>query len=262
VDRLTVAGPASDGVPSDGTNLVLRAVAGARRLARARGRDAPGLEIALEKHIPAQAGLGGGSSDAAAAVYGAASLFGFDPDHVDVLEALAELGSDCPFFLRARASGVARCTGRGERVEPWPGLALPWTLALFTPGFGCATGEVYRALEPRDCHPDAVPLDPFQLAGSIDGARAQLVNDLEPAAERSHRSLAALRERLEGLAPRAFRLAGSGSSCFGFFRDARTAAEVLGRLAADGEGRRYALRGSWILPARGQGMALLSSTLH
>ncbi|HEX6882233.1 MAG TPA: 4-(cytidine 5'-diphospho)-2-C-methyl-D-erythritol kinase [Planctomycetota bacterium] len=248
-DELLVTGPAAAGVPGDGSNLALRAVDAMRALARARGRPAPGLRVELLKRVPAQAGLGGGSSDAVAAALGACEIFGLAPDLPEVTTELARLGSDCPFFLRARAGGLARCTGRGERVEPWPDPRLPWTIALVTPGFGCATGDVYRALQvPSKSAPAA-----FERAGlGIDLARdrARLRNDLEAAAERSHPPLAAFRARLETLAPGAFRLAGSGSSFFGLCADEAEAEDLLARLAASDEARRYGLRGRWVLPAR------------
>lgn len=248
-DILEVSGPAGAGVPVDGSNLALRALDAVRALARVRGLAAPALRVALRKRVPAQAGLGGGSSDATAAALGACTLFGLDPDLPEVAAELARLGSDCPFFLRARASGVARCTGRGERVEPWPALVLPWTIALVTPGFGCATGDVYRALQvPSKSTPAS-----FERAGlgsDLTRDRARLRNDLEAAAERSHPPLAAFRARLEALAPGTFRLAGSGSSCFGLCADASEAEDLLARLAASEEARRYGLRGSWVLPAR------------
>ena len=128
--ELVVRGPAAAGVPSDGSNLALRAAAALSVLARSRGPAPRGVRIELEKHVPPAAGLGGGSSDAAAAALACAALWGLDPDAPEVLAVLAELGSDCPFFMAARKSGLARCTGRGERVEPLTALALPWTLAI------------------------------------------------------------------------------------------------------------------------------------
>lgn len=260
-DSLEVGGPAAAGVPGDETNLVLRAVRGLRAVAAGAGQRAPGLRLRLTKRIPVQAGLGGGSADAAAAVLGACRLFGLDPDRPEVLEVLAALGSDCPFFLTARAGGSGRCTGRGERVEPWTGCELPWTIALFTPGFGCATGEVYRAIVPA-VRTRIAAFDPARARASLEGARASLCNELERAAERAHPALAALRARLEARWPGTFRLAGSGSSFFGFFPDARGAEAALAAIEADEEARRYGFRGRWVLPARSRGLALVSSTSH
>jgi 4-diphosphocytidyl-2-C-methyl-D-erythritol kinase len=262
--RLRVQGPAAAGVPADGTNLALRAANAVQALARARGLPAPGVELVLEKHVPAEAGLGGGSSDAAAAALACAELYGLDPDDAELRTALAGLGSDCAFFLAARGSGLARCTGRGERVTPLPRLELAGVLALLTPAFGCGTARVYAELDAGAARAtghgrrDPWPFDGGAgVPGSLEALRSALFNELEPAAERSHPELAAFRARLEELAPGAFRLAGSGSSCFGFFEDERAARDLLARLALDEGGRRYALRGQWILPVRSRGLARL-----
>jgi 4-diphosphocytidyl-2-C-methyl-D-erythritol kinase len=251
---LELGGPAASGVPEDGTNLALRGALAVRALAERRGLAPGGVHLTLEKRVPAQAGLGGGSSDAAAAALACAELWGLDPDEREILEALSALGSDCAFFLAARASGLARCTGRGEIVEPLAALDLRWSLALVTPDFGCSTSAVYAAFASPESK-RREPLEPRALrAGSLEEARALLSNELEPAAERAHPELARFRARLEELAPRAFRLAGSGSSCFGFFADEADARAVLERLEGAQRGRRYALRGRWVLPARSRGL--------
>ncbi len=267
---LVVRGPAAAGVPADGSNLVLRAAQALGALARARGLEPCGIEFALEKRVPAAAGLGGGSSDAAAAALACCALWGLEPDDPAVLARLAELGSDCPFFLAARASGLARCTGRGERVEPLPALALPWTIAVVTPDFGCATAEVYGALRglppAQPVQSAAQPAPGFDVdtlrAGSLEALRASLRNDLEAAAERAQPALAEFRATLERLAPGAFRLAGSGSSCFAFFSDARAAGDLIARLEEALRGRRYGLRARWVGPAQSRGMEFLSRNAH
>jgi 4-diphosphocytidyl-2-C-methyl-D-erythritol kinase len=184
-----------------------------------------------------------------------------DPDDPEILAALASLGSDCAFFLAARASGVARCTGRGEIVEPLAPLRLPWTLALVTPSFGCSTAAVYGAFV-LPAPKERPSLAPSTLASSLETARTLLVNELERAAERSHPELARFRADLEEIAPGAFRLAGSGSSCFGFFADQAAARAVLERVSGARRGRRYGLRGQWVLPAESRGLERLASTAH
>jgi 4-diphosphocytidyl-2-C-methyl-D-erythritol kinase len=257
--ELSVSGPAAAGVPSDGTNLALRAAHAVQELARMRGLAPSGAALALEKHVPAAAGLGGGSSDAAAAAFACAELWGLPPDDPALLERLAELGSDCPFFLAARATGLARCTGRGERVEALSALELPWQLVVVTPDVACSTAAVYAALERREGG-ERRRFDPRALAGlPLASARARLENDLEEAAGRVQPALFEFRARLDELAPGAFRLAGSGSSCFGFFEDARAADDFLARLDAANRGRRYALRARWTGPARSQGLRRLDS---
>jgi 4-diphosphocytidyl-2-C-methyl-D-erythritol kinase len=141
-DRLTFARSAGDdftcddpGVPADASNLVLRAVAAYRAVSGFSGKFA----IYLEKSIPHGAGLGGGSSDAAAALK-ALDHFNEEPlGTAALMEIAATLGSDVPFFL---GSATARATGRGEILEP---AANPPVLPvlLLKPSFGVATPDAY-----------------------------------------------------------------------------------------------------------------------
>ena len=248
---LRVDGPAAAGVPDDGQNLVVRAAEGLLAAAGATG----GLVVELEKHVPAGGGLGGGSSDAAAAVLATATLLGLDPDGPRGLALLATLGSDCPFFLAARHTGLARCTGRGERVEPWAGVHIPAWFVLVTPGFGCATARVYQAYRPATAGP------PTLSAARLDGLAAQelageLRNDLLPAARASHPELAACEAWLGALWPGRFHLSGSGSSWFALCATGAEAEALAAALAADGEGRRFGLRGPWVARAAGHGVCL------
>lgn len=159
-------------IPLDGDNLVTKAL-------RAVGRRA---HVALDKQIPAGAGLGGGSSDAAAVLRWAG---------VDDNDLAVRLGGDVPFCVRG---GRARVTGIGEILEPLPYLESTYT--LLTPPLHCSTPAVYAAWD--------------DLGGPV----AEGPNDLEPAALRVCPELAAYRDRLgdaTGVTPV---LAGSGSTWF------------------------------------------------
>jgi len=258
--ELEVVGPAAAGVPDGPGNLAARALEGLLRGAGERHPDLAraGLRLRLEKHVPAGAGLGGGSSDAAAAVLGGCRLLGIDPDAPWVLEDLARLGSDCAFFLAARETGLARCTGRGERVAPraLPPGGFPWTLLVLVPDLSCSTAEVYAAFERAPRRRARVPELEAWLGGPLGPARRRLQNDLEPAARSSHPQLEALFAVLEELAPGAFALSGSGSSCFTFCADPGSAAELLGRLEGALKARDLGLRGAWVTRARGAGAVL------
>jgi 4-diphosphocytidyl-2-C-methyl-D-erythritol kinase len=258
---LEVEGPAlAPDVPADETNLAFRAARAVLRLAQADGRataDA-GLALRLSKHVPSRAGLGGGSSDAAAAALAACLLLGLAPEDPRVGVALAQLGSDCAFFLAARASGHALGRGRGERVEALPvHAARPW-IALATPAVGASTAAVYAALgplgDPALNRARALDAERAWLrAGTSGELRAALVNDLEAAALRAVPELSRWREILDASGHAHFRLAGSGSSFFGIFdseRDARAASTSLARHAA---ARGLAARGAWVVRPAGHG---------
>lgn len=247
--RLSLSGPAAtDDVPRGDENLAVRGARVALALARERGRGpaGAGLELGLEKTVPSQAGLGGGSSNAAAACLAAAALLGLEADAPGLAQGLARLGSDCPFFALARASGLARCGGRGERVEP---LALPASgraVLVVTPRVACATRAVYAAWRPGDRGRAAFPDPDLWFRGPLGAAREALRNDLEPAALRSHPGLRAWRDRLDAAGGAHFRLAGSGSSFFGLFEDAAAAAAFLEERLAAGKGRDHGLRAAFV----------------
>jgi 4-diphosphocytidyl-2-C-methyl-D-erythritol kinase len=138
-DTLYVAG-ADTGPPAE--NLVLRAVA-ATRSAVGRSAATPSLAIRLEKEIPIAAGLGGGSSDAAAAMDGALEAWGAELDDDRRLTVAAGVGSDVPFFL---AGGPAIIEGRGERVTPLPAFrGQPPGILLVTPSLAVSTAAVFEA---------------------------------------------------------------------------------------------------------------------
>jgi 4-diphosphocytidyl-2-C-methyl-D-erythritol kinase len=143
-DSLRVTGLALSSAPD---NLVLRAIAAAREVVAATWpgapADPPPLAARLAKRIPVAAGLGGGSSDAAAAIQAALAVWSttLDPDAMASLA--ASLGSDVPFFL---AGGVALITGRGERVEALPDIhGEPLAVLLVTPQVAVATATVFGA---------------------------------------------------------------------------------------------------------------------
>ncbi|NBW95413.1 MAG: 4-(cytidine 5'-diphospho)-2-C-methyl-D-erythritol kinase, partial [Planctomycetia bacterium] len=134
------ATPLARDVPHDHTNLVVRAV----RLLAAEAGEARGLEVELVKEIPSGAGLGGGSSDAAAALVGAARLWGIDWPRERLADLAARLGSDVPFFL---VGGPAIASGRGERLERVDGLPPLWAVVA-CPGAGLSTAAVYARCTP------------------------------------------------------------------------------------------------------------------
>jgi 4-diphosphocytidyl-2-C-methyl-D-erythritol kinase len=233
--------PARRPIPLDRTNLVVKAVLA---LARAAG-ELRGLEIELVKRIPAAAGLGGGSSDAAAALRGAAAAWGIDWPARRLAAVAAEIGSDVPWFLEGRP---AVAMGRGERLEAAGPLPLLFAVVA-CPAAGLSTAEVYR-----HCRPDAAgsgkaaDLARLLAAGRLAAAFDRMHNDLESPASRLcgevERLLAAMGRAAHGgpSGGRATRsaatsspmLTGSGSACFLLVRTLRQARGIAARLAAEG----------------------------
>jgi len=168
------------------------------------------VAMRIEKRIPVGAGLGGGSSDAAAALLGVREMFGLPvPD--ERLAAIAHgLGSDAPFFLE---DGPALVTGFGETIERTPRVTGAETIALFVPPFGCATGAVYAAYGSIDAGAFRSDLA-ADLARAAVVRSADLFNDLAPAAERVEPALTEFRIRIESAASVRAHITGSGSAVY------------------------------------------------
>jgi 4-diphosphocytidyl-2-C-methyl-D-erythritol kinase len=220
---LVVEGPTANAAGADSGNLVLRA-------ARALQQRVSGLkvgEFSLKKRLPVAAGLGGGSSDAAAALRLLAELNGLKPNDPRIHEAAAETGSDVPVCLTPTARMFR---GRGEHVGPR--IALPPLAAvLVNPGVHVSTADVFRALglQPGSLGPSqGTGVQKFEgdirtLAGTF----ARDANDLEPPAQALSPIIADTLETLRA-APevRFVRMSGSGATVFGLFDNCRHAARA------------------------------------
>ncbi len=199
-----------------GSDLAARAHAA---LEREADRPLP-TRLTLRKRTPAGGGLGGGSSDAAAALSAIAELHALDfsPDR---LRAIAHaLGSDVPFFLDAPVPRPALVEGFGDRLARTPPLPA-MDVMLICPPFPCATPSVYRAFDDDPGSPEAFarraetirrlatdpPSEPHELA-------ALLFNDLEPAACRAEPRLAELLDTCRRALPAPVHMTGSGSTLF------------------------------------------------
>ena len=219
-------------LPTGPSNLVVQA---AEALKLATGSDR-GARIELRKAIPAQAGLAGGSSDAASTLAGLDRLWDLrtPPESLDAIA--ASIGSDVSFF---RQGPCAICRGRGEVVEPWP-LLEPLHFVLVCPPAGVSTADVYRNLTPP-VRPRAIDgvLEALE-AGDIPALGRGLFNRLQPVAERLEPSLGAIRDALAGLVGPSLDghlMSGSGSAYFGLARDRDAAEDAARRLATLGLGR-------------------------
>jgi 4-diphosphocytidyl-2-C-methyl-D-erythritol kinase len=255
--RLEGAFATSD-VPSDARNLAVAAAS--EVLARASAaRRGLGLEIVLDKRIPSQAGLGGGSSDAAAALLAAERALEYELDESEARALLARLGSDCVFFRAAAATGFAHCRGRGELVEPLDlGTESP-ACVIVAPECGAPTAQIYAALARplrNGAPPRSLPTDSPALARLL--TQSSPFNRLEEAALATVPSLRAWRRLLDDLDLSHFRLAGSGSSFFGLFEQAQVARDAHARLVDSSRAAGLATRGTWLSAASGRGARLLS----
>lgn len=221
--ELELAGPFAAALPDAPDNLVIRA---AEALAREAG-VAPGARIKLTKRLPAAAGLGGGSADAAATLEGLAELWDLKPPARDLANLAEGLGADVPVCLYGRPALVR---GIGEIIERPPPLPPAW-LVLVNPGVGLSTAEVFGARQGAFTAPKAWG----GLAADLDELAARLAtrsNDLQAPARRLapeiDRVLAVLGGQDGCLLAR---MSGSGATCFGLFATqakAQAAATAVG----------------------------------
>jgi 4-diphosphocytidyl-2-C-methyl-D-erythritol kinase len=233
--RAEAAGLANWGeLPPAEENLAVRAA----RLLQQEAGEPRGGEITLVKRIPAAAGLGGASSDAAAALVAANAAWGLDWPRERLMELAARLGSDVPFFV---TSPVARAQGRGELLESCEELPPLWAVVV-RPNEGLSTPLVYR-----HCRVPAEPRSADGLLAAWRGGRAEEVGKrlhnrlAEPARELSP-WIGRLAEEFGRLDTLGHQMSGSGTSYFGLARDARHAR----RLAAVLRGRGW----GWVVAAR------------
>jgi len=222
-DTFSISGPFAPGVPTDETNLVLRA----RDALRAASPTETALPVAirLEKNLPIASGIGGGSSDAAATLRGLAGFWGLDMDRQALTRIGASLGADLPMCLAAQPL-VAR--GTGEDLSPVAGVPS-LGLVLVNPGMGVSTPAVFSALEKRD-NAALPPLPDYFDFHTIRNWLETTRNDLEDAAQSIEPSIGAAKAALRRADAGFVRMSGSGATCFGLFETgnvAKRAAAVI-----------------------------------
>ena len=188
------------------------------------GEPLPPLAVRIGKRIPSEAGLGGGSSDAAATLVAARDLLGLPLDGVALERAAARVGSDVPFLVRG---GAQWATGRGERLRPVDVPADLWAVVV-PPVTGLSTPRVYRAFD-RIARPAAPPAEPPGSPWTAGWA----VNDLWPAALACAPRLGAVARALRSLRPVTVLLCGSGGAMAALFDREGAAREAAGRWGPD-----------------------------
>jgi len=215
-------------IPLDKSNLVWKA-AGALWKALGRPGDPCDTTVTIDKVIPTEAGLGGGSSDAAASLLAFARLWGGAP--VTLLrEVAAGIGSDIPFFL---SGGTALGLGRGEEIYPLVDLPGHWVV-IVQPAFGVSTAEAYGWYDEDRASGLKEPRELQVLPVPWPSRAAQMVNDLEPPVVRRHPEITEMKSALKEGGAVASSMSGSGSAVFGLFRTRGAAARMLGPLAKGG----------------------------
>lgn len=188
-------------------NLVVRAY----DLLKAEFAALPRVHAHLYKAIPTQAGMGGGSSDGAAMMTLLNRAYGLGLTEEQMVERVARLGADCPFFIGGRA---AYAEGIGERLTPIDLSLKGLYIAVVRPDIPVPTKEAFALIKPERPQKNCRTI----VSQPIETWRDELVNDFERSVFALHPEIAAIKERLYELGAVYAAMSGSGSAVFGLFR--------------------------------------------
>ncbi|WP_437185522.1 4-(cytidine 5'-diphospho)-2-C-methyl-D-erythritol kinase [Planctomicrobium sp. SH668] len=220
----------SSEIPSDDRNLVVTAA----RLMMQEFHPHSGTSISLWKRIPSEAGLGGGSSDAAAAIVALNRLWELSLTSEELHGVAARLGSDVNFFLDSHPAAL--CRGRGEEISPIE-VSHPLPIVLVKPETGLSTGSVFKqwGSKPRESKSEfASDVCAFLRQGGMAGIARGVFNDLQAAARELNPQIDELLGQLEKEQVIAAGMTGSGSVCFAVCHTLRAARSLAHRYQADG----------------------------
>ncbi len=218
--------PGSPDVPLDATNLVVRA---AMLLRERCGEPGRGVAMELTKHVPSQAGLGGGSSDASAALLAVNRALALGADAPTLQACAAELGSDVPFFLDG---GTALARGRGEKLTALPDIEPLW-LVVVKPDEAVSTGWAYGQLDAapeRASHRATGRMEVAIRERDQERVIAGQTNDFELPVFAHFPNLAWLHDELQMAGALGAHLCGSGAALYGIAPDRRTASAMAARM--------------------------------
>ncbi len=235
-------GISSEDVPTDQTNLAVRA---AHAFFEEAGRGPARLDIHLRKLLPTGAGLGGGSSDAAAVLRGLAEMYPTAHSTAQLGELALSLGADVPFFLNPKPAWIS---GIGEVITPVSGMPS-FTLLLLNPGTSLSTPRVFRRYDEGGhaltlWEPGSTMRAIFEFQQGPQGEKLQqlLANDLESAARDLCPAIASMRAQLMACGADAVAMSGSGATMFGVFEGLEAAQAARSELDLP--------QGSWARVAR------------
>jgi len=214
-----------EGIPTDETNLAWKA---AKAFFDATKKDPEGLEIRITKRIPSQAGMGGGSADAAAVLRGLNRHYDY-PFSVGALAELgATVGSDVPFCV---IGGTAMVEGRGEKIRKLPDLPQ-CIFVVCKPDFSVSTAELYGKIDGETIgkRPDHRAMESAILAGNVGEIATQLWNVFDPLVTREHLELNYIKSIFNAYGSIGQQMTGSGSAVFAMVTEFEHAAVICNML--------------------------------
>ena len=215
-------------IPCDERNLAWQA---AKVYCEALNKDPNGLEIRITKRIPSQAGMGGGSADAAAVLRALNEYY----DHPLSIGALAELGaqvgSDVPFCV---VGGTCMCEGRGERLRKLPDMP-DCIFVICKPDFSVSTPELYQKIDEVEIakRPDHQAMESALLSGDLEKVAHNLFNVFDPVVTQDHLELNYIKSLFHQYGAVGYQMTGSGSAVFAVVSEFEVAAVICNMLKAN-----------------------------
>ncbi len=227
-------------IPADQSNLIVRALENLRSML---GKSGLGANVRLIKRIPSRAGLGGGSADAAAAIILGLLLWGKSDDFDKARTIASKLGSDINFFLEGHREGfwLARCTGRGETVDPLS-CGKPLHFVIAHPPRGCGTREVFAALDNDSSQIQREMPDKLLNCleeGGVNAIGGGMFNRLEAAATGTTDWIERARKWIDRYDHHGQCMSGSGSARFCLCSTREQAEKIVTDLRSNGGMRAY-----------------------
>ena len=214
-----------EGIPCDETNLAWKA---AKVYCDAMKKDPDGIEIRITKRIPSEAGMGGGSADAAAVLRALNRHYG-EPLSIGALAELgAQVGSDVPFCV---VCGTAMVEGRGEKLRRLPDMP-DCIFVICKPEFSVSTPELYKKLDETVIgkHPDNRAMESALLAGDLEKVCQNVFNVFDPVVTADHAELNYIKSLLHQYGAAAYQMTGSGSAVFAIVSEFEIAAVLCNML--------------------------------
>lgn len=214
-----------DGIPTDSRNLAWKA---AEVFFSATGLKCDGLSIRITKRIPTQAGLGGGSADAAAVLRALNKHYGMPLSILALAELGAQVGSDVPFCTLC---GTAMVEGRGERLRALPNMPDCF-FVVCKPDFSASTPELYKKLDKSVIahHPDNQAMESALLAGDLQKVADSIYNVFDPVVTQDHLEMNYIKSIFNTYGAIGYQMTGSGSAVFGIVTDFEYAAVICNML--------------------------------
>ena len=212
-------------IPTDERNLAWKA---AKVYCDALGKDPDGLEIRITKRIPSQAGMGGGSADAAAVLRALNRHYG-DPLSILALAELgAQIGSDVPFCV---VGGTCMCEGRGEKLRKLPDMP-DCIIVVCKPEFSVSTPELYKKIDEVAIanRPDNRAMESALYAGDLEKVAHGLCNVFDPVVTADHLELNYIKSLFHQYGAVGYQMTGSGSACFAIVSEFEVAAVICSML--------------------------------